>query len=218
MVELHIGFLEPVRKVLQVTVAAEGVALEVELLRLRVVGSEDPVEGAQSRVGKPPDLVVLEVQVADAAETLDVELDALELVVAQVELLERNERAEHVEVVDAPDLVLLQMQLLQLGHVGRGEDVLEVTQVPLRVDGLGEGVGEVELLEVEKVGEDPRVVLRPADDEVVVVEDESPHVAHLVEGLAGDLPYSVVGEVDNLFRRKKKENIIFRRCLFLWRA
>ena len=123
----------------------------------------------------------------------------LELVVAQVELLERDQRAEHVEVVDAPDLVLLEVHLLDLGEVGHGEDVLEVAEVPLRVDGLGEGVGEVELLEVEEVGEDARVVLGAADDEVVVVEDEAPHVAHLVEGLAGDLADAVVGQVDHLF-------------------
>lgn len=209
MVKLHVGLLEPLRKVLQVTVAAEGVALQVELLRLRVVGPEDLFEGSQRRVGEPPDLVVLEVQVAEVAETLDVELDALELVVAQVELLERDERAEHVQVVDAPDLVLLQVQLLDLGQVGGGEDVLEVAEVPLRVDGLGEGVGEVELLEVEEVGEDARVVLRPADDEVVVVEDEPLHVAHLVEGLAGDLSYAVVGEVDYLFSEQRGEIFIF---------
>ena len=146
---------------------------------------------------------------AEVAETLDVELDALELVVAQVELLERDERAEHVQVVDAPDLVLLQVQLLDLGQVGGGEDVLEVAEVPLRVDGLGEGVGEVELLEVEEVGEDARVVLRPADDEVVVVEDEPLHVANLVEGLAGDLPYAVVGEVDYLFSEQRGDIFIF---------
>ena len=90
------------------------------------------------------------------------------------------------------------MHLLDLGEVGHGEDVLEVAEVPLRVDGLGEGVGEVELLEVEEVGEDARVVLGAADDEVVVVEDEAPHVAHLVEGLAGDLADAVVGQVDHL--------------------
>ena len=62
----------------------------------------------------------------------------------------------------------------------------------------------MELLEVEEVGEDPGVVLGAADDEVVVVEDESLHVAHLVERLAGDLPNAVVGEVDDLFSEKRK--------------
>ena len=32
-----------------------------------------------------------------------------------------------------------------------------------------------------------------------MVEDEPLHVAHLVERLAGDLPYPVVGQVDYLF-------------------
>ena len=44
----------------------------------------------------------------------------------------------------------------------------------------------------------PGVVLRAADDEVVVVQHEALHVAHLVEGLAGDLPDAVVRQVDDL--------------------
>ena len=78
MIELDVGLLEPVLEVLEMAVAAEGVALEVELLPLRVVGAEHPVELAQRRVGEPPDLVVLEVQVAEVAQALDVELDALQ--------------------------------------------------------------------------------------------------------------------------------------------
>ena len=47
VVEVVVGRLEPLPEVVQVAVAAEGVALEVELLPLRVVGPEDPVELAQ---------------------------------------------------------------------------------------------------------------------------------------------------------------------------
>ena len=57
-------------------------------LQLVLVNYGDLFEGAQGRVVEAPDLVVLEVEVAEVAETLDVELDALELVVAQVELLQ----------------------------------------------------------------------------------------------------------------------------------
>ena len=54
-----------------------------------------------------------------------------------------------------PNFILLQVELVQGGHVGRDEDVLQVNQVPLGVDQLGEGVGQVELLEVVEVGENP---------------------------------------------------------------
>ena len=46
------------------------------------------------------------------------------------------------------------MQLVELGHVGGQQDVLEVTQVPLGVDQLGEGVGQVKLLQIVKVCQD----------------------------------------------------------------
>ena len=54
----------------------------------RLVNYGDLLEGAQGRVVEAPDLVVLEVEVAEVAEAAQVELDALQLVVAQVELLQ----------------------------------------------------------------------------------------------------------------------------------
>ena len=68
------------------------------------------------------------------------------------------------------------MELLDLGEVGHGEGGLEVAEVPLRVDGLGEGVGQVQLLQVEEVGEDPRVVLRAA------VRKDNPHMTSAMQG------------------------------------
>ncbi len=45
------------------------------------------------------------------------------------------------------------MELVQVRHVGGQEDILEVAEVPLRVDQLGEGVGQVKLLQVVEVGQ-----------------------------------------------------------------
>jgi len=47
------------------------------------------------------------------------------------------------------------VQLVQLGHVGGDQDVLEISKVPLGVDQLREGVGQVKLLQIVKVGQDP---------------------------------------------------------------
>lgn len=101
-------------------------------------------------------------------------------------------------MVDLPDLVLLQVELVQLGHVGGQEDILEVVQVPFRVDDLGEGVGQQKLLQAVKVGEEPPMVVLPANLDVVVVQHQPLDAAHLVEGLARDLGDVVVGEVDDL--------------------
>jgi hypothetical protein len=45
------------------------------------------------------------------------------------------------------------VELVQVRHVGGQEDVLEVAEVPLRVDQLGEGVGQVKLLQVVEIGQ-----------------------------------------------------------------
>ena len=49
------------------------------------------------------------------------------------------------------------MQLPQLGHVRPEQDFLEVLEVPARVHRLSEGVGQVKLLKVLKVGEQPEI-------------------------------------------------------------
>ena len=52
------------------------------------------------------------------------------------------------------------MEDLEVGHVGGEEDVLEVAEVPLGVHGLGEGVCQVQRLQVVEVREQPFFVVK----------------------------------------------------------
>uniref|UniRef100_A0A182IVM5 Uncharacterized protein n=1 Tax=Anopheles atroparvus TaxID=41427 RepID=A0A182IVM5_ANOAO len=123
-------------------------------------------------------------------------------VVAKVQVKQGGQIAEHALVVELHDFVLLEVQLDQLGEVAADEDVVQVGgQLRRRV--VGERVRQVQLLQVDKVGEDARMVVVilfvvvARDAQVVVVQDEPAHVRHVVVRLAADLADVVVAHVDD---------------------
>ena len=83
-----------------------------------------------------------------------------------------------------PDFVLLQVQPGQFRHVGCEQNGLQVLEIPFGIDGLGEGVGHVQMLQVVEVCEDSGVEVGPGDHEVVVIQNQPLDIPNLVKGFA----------------------------------
>jgi len=185
----------PVIKVIHLTITMKWIAMKVNLL---LGSSKHMINQIQGFLIDVPDLVIAEVDISQLFQTLQGEADVSQLIVAKVNVKERWKITKHVIVLDLPNLILLQMQLDQLLEVGAHEDVLEVCQIPLGVHLLGEGICQVKLLQVDKVGEYSGMVHGRHDIQVIVVEDQPLDVVNLVKGLALYLLDLVVGQVDHL--------------------
>jgi len=203
--QVDVGPVEPLCKVLHMTVTGERVAVQVHLprelhppIRAQLLVAKCRLQLFKGRLWKVPDPVELKVQVAELLETLEGEVYVGELVIREVEVEELGQLAEHVGVLDLPDLVLFQVELLQLAQLGLQKDVLEVTEVPLGVDLLSEGVSEVKLLKVHKVGKYSEVFHCGHHIQVIVVEDQPFHIVHFVEGFSLDLFDAIVAKVNDL--------------------
>ena len=90
------------------------------------------------------------------------------------------------------------MKFGQLLQLGTKEDVLQVCEIPLGVDLLCEGVGEMQLLKVDEIGEYPGMVESGDNVQVIVVQNQSLHVAHFVKSLSLNLLYLIVRQIDDL--------------------
>lgn len=123
-----------------------------------------------------------------------------EQVIAQVEVPQARQIAEDSFVIETTNLVLLQMELGQLGEVAIHEDVVQVFGELCRCV-VGKGIGQVQLHQVDKVGEHSwmmmidLVVSRNA--EIVVIEYESLYIWHMMIALSTYLSDMVIAHVDN---------------------
>lgn len=122
-----------------------------------------------------------------------------EQVIAQVEVPQARQVAEDSFVIETTNLILLQMELGQLGEVAIHEDVVQVLGELCRCV-VGKGVGQVKLHQINKVGEHSwmmmidLVVSRNA--EIVVIEYESLHIWYMMIALSTYLSDMVTAHVD----------------------
>lgn len=130
-----------------------------------------------------------------------VEVDLLEEIIAEMQVSKARQIAEHSLVLKLPDLVLLEMKLRQLRQIAVHEDVMEILgQLVRRV--VRKGIRQMKLHKVDEVGEDARmvmvhvVVVTARDREIIMIEDETLHVRHMMIALASYFTYVVVAHVN----------------------
>jgi hypothetical protein len=198
--DLHFGLQEPIVQDFDGLVAAERISLDLQDEILLPICPRQTVKRLQILFAESGDVVALQIQISEFLQTLDVEVETRDVVVAQVYVVEVGQVAEDVRVFEELDLVLLQVEFVQLGQVAVDEDVVQVVG-QRRVRVVGEGVGEVQLLQVVKIREHPGVVevavVLVRDRDVVVVENQSLDARDVVEGFALDLSDAVVAHVDD---------------------
>uniref|UniRef100_A0A182QUV1 Uncharacterized protein n=1 Tax=Anopheles farauti TaxID=69004 RepID=A0A182QUV1_9DIPT len=172
----HVRPIEPLDQRIQATVAHERVVREVDReragsVRLRL----DRVEQCEIPWSHLLEPIALQIEKAQPGHAAKIEVQLRQQIVAQV-------------------------QLDQLREVAVDEDVVQIgRQLGRRV--VRERVRQVQLLQVDEVGEHARMVVVvlfvvvPRDAQIVVVQYQPPDVRHVVVRFAADLADVVVAHV-----------------------
>lgn len=92
---------EPMLKVFQMTIAMERVAFQMNSA-IFFVRFQDFIQFVQSGVGQVSDFVVLQIEVSKLLQTIQWELDVLELIVSQMKVGKIRKGAEHIIIGNGP--------------------------------------------------------------------------------------------------------------------
>lgn len=112
--QARLGHLQPVVEGVHVAVAGEGIAMEINLTDTVALVAEHQVQLVQRVLPQISDLVIFKVEISQLLETAQGEVDIRELVVSEVEIQEFWQLAEHIVILDLPDLILFKVELFQL--------------------------------------------------------------------------------------------------------
>lgn len=201
--DLHMCALQPRAERRYLAVADKGIQIEVDdqinasILTLLQLVEQPHIAGLDKL-----ELVALQIEETQILQTSHLKVNVLQQIVAQMQIPQRGQIAEHTAILEVCDLVLLQMQLLQLHQLTVHEYVVQIL-AQLRRAVVLEGICEMQALQVAEIGEDTRMmmidlVVVARNTQVVVIQYETFHSRHMVVALAAYFAYMIAAHVHNL--------------------
>lgn len=157
--DLHVRALQPRAERRYLAVAYKRIQIEVDdqinasILTLLQLVEQTHIAGLDKL-----ELVALQIEESQVLQTSHLKVNVLQQIVAQMQIPQRGQIAEHAAILEVRDLVLLQMQFLQLHQLTVHEYVVQIL-AQLRRAVVFEGICEMQTLQVAEIGEDTRMMM-----------------------------------------------------------